>query len=258
MTIFLCTTQPDIFRFLVRKIEKKGHTCLLFGDYTSYLKTILNSKQLPDLAILDYTLENHLLSKNPYESLYEKKQYMPLIFYNDPCIAEGTRIDVWKSFIESMSDKSFVPKTQFYVPPIEEIEKVLIILKDFIESTEFRPYIKLMQAPKEFPKHLTLDYMEQSFTKNERFSSSLLELKNEMELPDNLYSLFQIFFENKNKIISTDEIQKIYSEIKAPISEKSLIVLISQLRSYLKKISTRSFLIKKLPDGYKLESEDNQ
>ena len=255
MTIFLCSTQADIFRFLARKIEKKGHTCLLFGDYTSYLKTISNSKQLPDLAILDYTLENHLISKNPYEALSEKKQYMPLIFYNDPCIAEGARVEVWKSFIESMANRDYAPKDQFCIPSIEEIEKILIMLDDFIESPEFRPYIKLMQQPKEFPKQLTLDFLEETFTKKESFSLSLFELKEEMNLPDNLYTLFKIFFENKNTVLEPAKIQEEYAAQKAPLSEKSLAVLISQLRASLKKLSTRNFLIKKVPGGYKLETE---
>ena len=253
MTIFLCSTQADIFRFLARKIEKKGHTCLLFGDYTSYLKTLSNSKELPDLAILDYTLENHLISKNPYESLCEKKQYMPLIFYNDPCIAEGARLEVWKSIIESTVSRDYAPKDKFYIPTIEELEKILIMVVDFIESREFRPYIKLMQQPEEFPKQMTLDFLEQSFIKKERFS--LLDLKDQIKLPDNLYILFKIFYENEGKLLEIEKLLEEYASQKAQISEKSLCVLISQLRSALKKISTRKFLIKKLPGGYTLESE---
>lgn len=253
MTIFLCSTQADIFRFLARKIEKKGHTCLLFGDYTSYLKTLSNSKQLPDLAILDYTLENHLISKSPYESLCEKKVYMPLIFYNDPCIAEGARIEVWKGIIESTANRDYAPKDQFYVPSLEEIEKILIMVDEFIESQEFRPYIKLMQQPKEFPKQMTLDFLEQSFIKKE--SISLLEVKEELNLPDNLYTLFKIFYENRNTLLETSKIQEEYNSQKAALSEKSLGVLISQLRASLKNLSTRKFLIKKLPGGYRLETE---
>lgn len=228
---------------------------MLFADYTSYLKTINNSKRLPDLAILDYTLENHLISKSPYELLYEMKQYMPLVFYNDPCIAEGARVTVWRNFIETMENRDFAPKDQLYIPPIEEIEKILILIVDFIESPEFRPYIKLMQKPKDFPKELTLDYLAENFTKAGSFSISLLSLKNEMNLPDNLFTLFQIFYENKNTILEPERIRKMYEELKSPISDKTLCVLISQLRFSLKKLSIQRFFIKKYPTGYKLETE---
>ena len=255
MTVFLCTTQPDIFRFLARRIEKQGHTCLLFGNYTSYLKTLSNSKELPNLVILDYTLENHLITKNPYESLREKKQYMPLIFYNDPCIAEGARIEFWLSFIESMDYKDACNKTGSYIPSIDEIEKILLLVDNFIESDQFRPYIKLMQQPKEFPQHMTLDYLAESFCKINNSPVSLLELKNVLRLPDNLYTLFKIFYENKNTLIRVAKLQEEYENQKNRISEKTLCVLISQLRSALKKLSTHRFLIKKLPGGYTLETE---
>ena len=127
------------------------------------------------------------------------------------------------------------------------------MVDEFIESQEFRPYIKLMQQPKEFPKQMTLDFLEQSFIKKE--SISLLEVKEELNLPDNLYTLFKIFYENRNTLLETSKIQEEYNSQKAALSEKSLGVLISQLRASLKNLSTRKFLIKKLPGGYRLETE---
>ena len=100
---------------------------------------------------------------------------------------------------------------------------------------------------------MTLDFLEQSFIKKE--SISLLEVKEELNLPDNLYTLFKIFYENRNTLLETSKIQEEYNSQKAALSEKSLGVLISQLRASLKNLSTRKFLIKKLPGGYRLETE---
>lgn len=255
MTVFLCSTQPDIFRFLARKIEKKGHFCILFSDYTSYLTALNNSKKLPDLAVLDYTLENHLISKSPYELLYEMKQYMPLIFYNDPCIADGARVSVWKNFIETLENRDFIPKEQFYTPDIEEIEKLLVLINEFVEASEFTPYIKLMQKPRPFPKQLTIDYQAESFLQNDGHLNSASELKEKLNLPENLYVLLQIFYKNSNTILGIQQLQNLYSEQKSKISEKTLLVFISQLRSHIKKSAVKNLNIRKVPDGYIFEVE---
>ena len=66
--------------------------------------------------------------------------------------SEGARIEFWLSFIESMDYKDACNKTGSYIPSIDEIEKILLLVDNFIESDQFRPYIKLMQQPKEFPQ----------------------------------------------------------------------------------------------------------
>ena len=255
MNIYICSTQPDVFRFLAYRIEKKGHNCILFSTYTSYLNTLYNSKCPPDLAILDYTLENHLISKSPYESLYEQKIFMPVIYYNDPCIGEGARLNVWEAFINYDETKKFIADEQRYIPPFEEIQKILVLVNDFIESAEFKPYIKLMQPPKPFPKQLCTDYISENLLSAGSFSDSIFNLQDELKLPDNLYVLLKILYEHKNKILSAAQIQKYYSEEKAEISEASLSVLISKLRSSIKKSSVCNYRISKVPDGYKLETE---
>ena len=143
MTVYLCSTQPDIFRFLANKIEKTGHFCLLFSDYTNLTNTLLSSKTLPDLVLLDYKVENHILTTNPYENLDAKKIYLPLIYYNDPCIAKGARVSVWKNIIENFCNKEYAPQDK-QLPDMQTIEELLNLVSDFVESKEFSPYIYLM------------------------------------------------------------------------------------------------------------------
>ena len=255
MNVFLCTTQPEVFCFLTRRIQNAGNNCIMFSNLMGIITAIDNSKIPPDLVIMDYTLENHLVTDNPYDRIYKKKLYMPLIFYNDPCIAEGARVSVWKELIKEFNDKKFIPEGRTNVPKIEDIEKILVIVNNFIESEDFRPYIKLMQRPKPFPKNFTIDYLAQSMESDLIHYNRINTFKEEHNLSENLYALLQIFFDSRNIELKTSQILKMYAQKKAKISEKSLGVLISNLRKAFKEAEDCTFSIKKVPGGYKFSAD---
>ena len=250
MTVYLCSTQPDIFRFLANKIEKLGHFCLLFSDYTNLTNTLLNSKTLPDLVLLDYKVENHILTTNPYENLDAKKIYLPLIYYNDPCIAKGARVSVWKNIIENFCNKEYAPQDK-QLPDMQTMEELLNLVSDFVESKEFSPYIYLMQEPKPFPKDFSTDALLEKLKYDKNHYFNIEDFKQTAKLPENLFVLLQIFYDHKDDFISLSALKSFYSEKKGELSEESLKVHISQLKSRLKKFTDFNYSIEHSPKGYK-------
>ena len=250
MTVYLCSTQPDIFRFLANKIEKLGHSCLLFSDYTNLKNTLIKSNYLPDLVLIDYMAENHLLTTNPYEKLDKDKTYLPLIFYNDPCIAKGARAAVWADIIRNFCNKDYLPEGK-YVPKEETIETVLKIVADFVESDQFSPYIYLMQKPEPFPESFTTDFLYEKFTYNKNHYKSIDGFKSESKLPESLYLLLQIFFDHKDDILTIYDLILLYSEKKKQVSQTSLKVMLSNLRSYFKKYPEFNYRLDHNEKGYK-------
>lgn len=253
MIIFIATTQPDVLRFLAFRLEAKGHTCTIFTNQLSLDKALNSLKFLPDLLILDYKLENHLLSGNPFENLYRKKRYLPMIYYNDPCIGEGARMMVWRGFIEDMENPEFIPKDRTDMPTLDDLDKIFSIVNDFVESEDFSPYIHLMQQPKPFPKNYTFEYICNKFKAWKIEENYIQEFRKKSKLPENLFTLLQIFSDRKGTKLSITEIKKIYTEEKAEISESSLKVMISNLRSFFKKFPEYHFAIVKSPSGYEFQ-----
>ena len=253
MTIFIGTTQPDVLRFLAFRLEAKGHSCTIFTSQFSLDKTLNTLQFLPDLLILDYKLENHLLAGNPFESLYKKRRYLPMIYYNDPCIGEGARMMVWRGFIEDMENPEFIPAEKTDMPSLDDLDKIFRIVNDFVESDDFSPYIHLMQRPKPFPKKYTFEYISEKFKAWKIESNSIQDFRKKSGIPENLFILLQIFSDRKGTSLSIAELQKFYSEQKAEISENSLKVLISNLRSYFKKFPEYRFAIVKTASGYEFQ-----
>lgn len=255
MNVYLCTTQPDIFRFLANRIEKLGHSCVIFSDYTNLKNTLVRSQYLPDLVLVDYMVENHILTSNPYEKLDETKTYLPLIYYNDPCIAKGARVSVWKDIIQNFCNKEYIPEGKF-VPDDNIIEEVLKTVSDFVESEQFSPYIHLMTPPPPFPEVFSTDFLYEKITYNKNHYKSIKDFKIKTKLPDNLFILLQIFYDRKNENISLQELKEYYQERKGSITEDSLKVQISKIKSYIKKNPEYNYKIEHSPKGYLFLIED--
>lgn len=251
MNIYLCTTQPDILRFLVNQIEKHGHNCLLFTSYINLSNTLFNSKYLPDLVILDYMVENHILSTNSYEKLYQNKIYLPLIYYNDPCIAKGARTAVWKNVVENFIDESFIPPEKVGIPTIDDMEEVFKMVSRFVESDEFSQYIYLMQKPKPFPESYKTDYLYEKLIYTKNHYKTIYDFKQAVKLPENLFALLQVLYDNLEKDVSITSLKNLYQEKKANISENSLKVLISKLKAYFKAFPDFNYILEHNKNGYK-------
>lgn len=250
MTVYLCSTQPDIFRFLANKIEKLGHFCLLFTDYTNMQNTLLKSNYLPDLVLIDYMTENHLLTTNPYEKIDKDKLYLPLIFYNDPCIAKGARASVWADIVKNCCNKDYLPEGK-YIPTEKAMNEVLELVADFVESEQFSPYIYLMQKPLPFPESFTTDFLYEKFTYNKNHYKTIDGFQKETNLPENLFILLQIFFDHKDDLLSIVDLIELYTEKKSRITQASLKVMLSNLRSYFKRYPEFNYRLEHNAKGYK-------
>ena len=84
-------------------------------------------------------------------------------------------------------------------------------------------------------------------------SLSLLNFKKRCNLAENLYYLLLIFYNNRETPLSIEEIIDLYKKDKKQITEQSLRVSISRLKSKIAEDKENSFFIHKQNNKYKIE-----
>jgi len=215
-----------------------------YNEYESEIKS--------DEIYLGYFL--HLVQDAVFRRfMYEKHGWDPrpdgnlARLYNDYGMLNSYLIEKYsiKDIIAAPPD---LTKTRIYGDFIFDVVAFLAELHG-----DFSPYIHLMQRPKPFPKKYTFEYISEKFKAWKIESNSIQDFRKKSRIPENLFILLQIFSDRKGTSLSIAELQKFYSEQKAEISENSLKVLISNLRSYFKKFPEYRFAIVKTASGYEFQ-----
>ncbi len=234
MKIFVYSPQREISQIISDHLSSKGNYSIAF-ESSSDLSALMNNMQKgPELLILDYLTFNHDIF-NIYTHLKKKRIVLPVIFYNDPCLTRNTRTNHWKSVFQLTQPESVKRK-------MEKYEVVFNDLEELITAEEFMPYISLLQPPQKVPETLIKDRYTLQYIKDNS-DDCIKTFKERNKLPYNLYYLLSLLQKNKDMPLTVESILELYEKDGKKITAKSLKVLISKLKSCIRKDKECSFLI---------------
>ncbi len=234
MKIFIYSPQREISQIISDHLTEKGNRCIIQYTIEELVSDVSNLKKLPDLLILDYLSYNHDIF-NIYENFEKQNLNLPVIFFNDPCLTRSTRTSHWLSQLEMLMCKTIYRDFSIYKPVFQTLEEL-------IESEEMQPYIPLLQKAKPIPEK----YIKEQFTLQylkEQSDDCIHSFCERNKLSANLFYLLDIFQKNRNLFLSYSDIKQIYEEDGKSITEKSLSVLISKLRKFIREDNQSCFLI---------------
>lgn len=244
MTICIYSPILELAEVIAENIEETGEVCFKFSNSSSLAEFLTSIKHLPDLLILDYTCYNHEFF-NIQPTLKSINKLFPVIFYNDPCLIHPKRSLHWETQLKLMYNITEKEQLEKYKQIFEKIETI-------VESPELKRYIPLMQTPLPFPKNESKT--KTLFSKLQIDTSlSLLNFKKRCNLAENLYYLLLLFYNNRETPLSIEEIIELYKKDKKQITEQSLRVSISRLKSKIAEDKENSFFIHKQNNKYKIE-----
>ena len=234
MKIFIYSPQREISQIISDHLTSYGNSCLIFFSISELIDEITNLKKLPDLLILDYLSFNHDIF-NIYDSFENYHVILPVIFYNDHCLTRSTRTSHWLSQLETIMTKAIPRDFSVFRPVFKELEML-------IESDELRPYIPLMQKPEPIPH----SYIKNAFTLQylkEQSDDCIYVFKERNKLPENLFYLLKLLQKHKDIFMNYSDIKDLYEKDGKSITEKSICVLMSNLRRYIRDDKQNNFLI---------------
>lgn len=241
MRVYIYSPFFEISALLSEKLHNCKDKFIPFHKLDDLIDTVKNSIIPPGLIILDYLSINHDLF-NCISHLTSMKSFTPFIFYNDPCLTKKDRIDHWKNVITKVK---YCPKDLSYLDVI--LEKI----QSIIESDEYKKYIPLMSLPEKLPLSMIQNMEYLSYIK-ENSESCIKDFQERNNLPSNLFYLLSILQNyGKEKPMTYDEIRNKYIEDNKKMSIESLKVLMSQLRSIIRKDKNCNFLISKFNKSYR-------
>ena len=242
MKIFIYSPQREISQIISDHLSGKTNHCIVFEKLDDLSSLIRSMAEGPDLLILDYLSYNHELF-NIYAYLKKIQKQFPVIFYNDPCITRSSRIAHWKSMLE-ITQNSYENKDFSY------LDEVFTKLEELILSKELSPYISLLQPPAKVPDSMIKDKYTLQYLKDNS-DDCITSFRERNKLPNNLFYLLSLFQKNKDYPIKLQRIIELYEEYEKKISEKSLKVLISRLKSLIRADKECGFLINQEKETYR-------
>lgn len=243
MNILIYSPIYELSEIIAENIEELGESCYTFKNTSLLMSFFSNCKNLPDLLILDYTSFNHEFF-NLRNYLIELHKLFPLIYFNDPCPVYPERAYHWKEQIKLLFDIKDKELLDNYFKIFQKVQST-------VENPELIPYIPLMQTNLPFPNHLTkAQALLQNIKKDNPIS--IYNFKKRNNLPDNLFYLLEIFYNNQEKPLSIDEIIQKFEEDDKSIKESSLRVSISRLNKAISNDKECSFFFLKKNNKYQI------
>lgn len=234
LKIFIYSPQTEISQIISDNLCGGGNQCVVFETLDNLSSMIKNMSKGPDLLLLDYTTFNHDIF-NIHAYLKKINKVFPVVFYNDPCLTRSTRAGHWKAMLELTQSKTVQTDLSKY-------DQVFNKLAELIESEEFSPYISLLQPPKKVPENLIKDKYTLQYLKDNS-DDCITSFKKRNKLPHNLFFLLKLLQKNKDFSMHIKQIIDLYEMEGKSISEKSLKVLISQLKRRIRLDKECEFLI---------------
>lgn len=235
MRVYIFSPQVEIAELIADNLTDKENMCIVFPTFTQLYDEIKNSRKYPDLLIFDYMMYNHD-NFNIAEFMRIHKIYIPVVWFNEPCIVAATRARHWKAEIKMLQCRDDPDRD------LSHFDALFQKLQDLVECEELRPYIPLMQQAKPLPPEyirnkITLDYITKKKT------DFIKQFKDRTNLPDNLYYLLCIFQRNNRLPISLDYIKEEYNKDSKSITSQSLVTMISNLRKRIREDGQCNFYI---------------
>lgn len=239
----ICIYSPiwELTEIFDETLEEHGENCFKFRTTSLLVDFLKNTKSNPDLLLLDYTSFNHDYY-NIYNSLKKINKMFPIIFFNDPCLTIPKRTNHWileLKIIYEYTDKDL----------LDRYKKVFEIIEQIVEDPNLKPYIPLMQEALPFPQ--LKSKKKQFFLEiNKNTSLSILYFKDRNKLPQNLFYLLNLFYDNRENGLTLTEIIELYKKDNKQISLSSLKVEISQLKHIIEADKDCGFFFLKRSDKY--------
>lgn len=234
MKIFIFSLQREITQIISDHLTDKGHLCFPFLMQEDISVTLQNQKKLPDLLILDYMTFNHEIF-NIFTYLKTLNLKVPVVFYNDPCLIRSTRSAHWMAIMESMQPIINEKDLSIYTDVLKDLE-------DLIESEELKPYITLLQPPKQIPLSMVKESYTLHYLKENR-NDCIYQFLERSKIPKNIFYLLDLMQKNKDSELTLKDIASLYALDGKTITEESLKVLMSRLRKYIREDKECDFLI---------------
>lgn len=234
MKIFIYSRQPEISQIISDHLSSKTNHCIAFEKLDDLSGLIRSMDKGPDLLILDYLTYNHDLF-NIYEYLRKIDKTFPVIFYNDPCITRSTRTAHWKTVLE-------ITQISYQKKDFSIYDDIFGKLEELILSKEIFPYISLLQPPIPVPESMIKDKYTLQYLKD-KADDCINSFRERNKLPNNLFYLLSLLQKNKGIPLKIKDIIDFYNQDEKQISEKSLKVLISKLKSLIRADKESGFLI---------------
>ena len=234
MKIFIYSHQREISQIIADHLSYKGNHCIPFFNLSDLSSIMRNLQKGPDLLILDYLTYNHEIF-NIHTYFKKLNKSVPVIFYNDPCLTRSTRSLHWKALLELI-------QADFTDKDLAVYDDVFIKLAELIESPEFSPYVSLLQPPKEIPQSLIKERLTLQYIKDIS-DDCITSFKERNNLANNLFYLLSILQKNKDTFLSINRIVEYYKMDGKQMTEKSLKVLISNLKKTIRADKECAFLI---------------
>lgn len=233
MRVLIFATQREIAQVITDQLSDKKHLCFTFHKIEQIQDAIENLTLQPDLLILDYLSFNHDYF-DIYQHFEKHKYYIPIVFYNDPCLMKPSRCEHW---IMQISFK----QNSYLKMDLELLRPILLDLEELIESPIIKPYIPLLSSPKPLPptfrrESSTLSYLEKT-------NSNIYDFKNRTHLRAGLFYILEILYNNQTQTLTMEDIITIYQIDGKRMTKNSLKVLISQLRRKIREDGECGFLI---------------
>lgn len=242
MKVFIFSKQREIAQVISDHLSDKGHLCFPFFKLEDLRSIIEKTDNRPDLLILDYMTFNHAMF-DIYHFFERRKYHIPIVYYNEPCLIMPTRTEHWLVQIEY--------KQNYYIKmDLETLRPILTDLEELIEAPEFNPYVSLLQPPKPLPKSLVRDQLTLNYLR-ENENDCIYEFKNRIRLSPSLFYLLEILQKNKSEPLTLKEILSVYKKDNKQMTEASLKVIMSRLRSKIRQNPDCGFLINYSDNKYR-------
>lgn len=242
MKVFIYSVHRDIGQIIQDHLSDKGHLCFTFIKKDDFIQTLKDFKRKPDLLILDYMLFNHDCY-NIFSDFGHQGFLIPIVFYNDPCLTHPSRKTHWHALISHLQPYLLDYKAEAY-------ESILCELEELIESQTLKPYISLLQPPKQLPRQFikdpcTLQYLQ------ENDCDCICKFKKRVNLPNNLYYLLSILQSHQDEPLTLSQIIEIYKADNKSISIDSLRVHLSNLKKTMRNDKDCNFIICRNENRYR-------
>ena len=132
--------------------------------------------------------------------------------------------------------------TGYFKTGLDSYDDIFLKIETLVESDVLSPYIPLFQTPKPVPENLvrecsTIQIMRDN---NDDFIHSF-KIRN--HIPNNLYYLLSLLQQNKNRALGLNRIIEFYRQDGKRITERSLKVLISNLKNIIRHDKECGFII---------------
>lgn len=251
MNVYFFSKNLNLAYLISSELEKRNFSCTPFTKQEVIVEAIYKTKYLPDIILMDYTVFNHNFF-NIYNLIKKKGIFLPILFYNDPCLYSEDYILNWQIHLEQIYQMYLSDDIKNSRNFVKQYDSLLEALHELLIVKGLKEYIPCMQKPKEFPSCYSIqNRLDNPFTDNKDITE-VKQLIKKIKLKQNLAFLLEFLYVNKNTPVSYRKIKMHYEDNNMEIKESSLPVLISKLRKELQKESDCNISITKNKDGYTL------